>query len=72
MKRKVTDMNIIEIARQSGLLVLLDAKIGREEYHSISGSLNSLERFAAAVLAGSEQSADECVPALMTVPVKTR
>ncbi|NPT47008.1 hypothetical protein GNZ12_38090 [Paraburkholderia sp. 1N] len=42
-------MNIIEIARQSGMLVLLDAKIGHEEYHSISASLSALERFAAAV-----------------------
>lgn len=42
-------MDIIEIARESGMLVLLEARIGREEYHSISGSLAALQRFAKAV-----------------------
>ena len=38
-------MDIIEIARAAGLVVLLDGKIGREEYHSVSGSLPALRRF---------------------------
>lgn len=58
-------MNIIEMARQSGMLVLLEARIGREEYHSISGSLSALERFAAAVRAGTEESG-ESSPACLT------
>lgn len=35
-----------ELAREAGLTVLLDGKIGREDYHSISGSLSSLVKFA--------------------------
>ncbi len=42
-------MDLIELARESGMTVLLDAKIGREEYVSVSGSLAALERFADAV-----------------------
>jgi hypothetical protein len=42
-------MDLIELARESGMAVLLDARIGREEYVSVSGSLAALERFADAV-----------------------
>ncbi|HLX00749.1 MAG TPA: hypothetical protein VKS80_01385 [Trinickia sp.] len=42
-------MNIIELAKESGMAVLLDGKIGREEYVSVSGSLAALTRFAEAV-----------------------
>ncbi len=42
-------MDILELARNSGMLVTLDARIGREEYRSVYGSLQALERFAAAV-----------------------
>lgn len=42
-------MNIIEMAQQVGLQVLLDARIGNETYHSVSGSLATLQRFADAV-----------------------
>jgi hypothetical protein len=42
-------MNLIELARESGMAVLLDARIGREEYVSVSGSLAALARFADAV-----------------------
>lgn len=40
-------MDLIELARESGMAVLLDGRIGREEY--VSGSLAALARFADAV-----------------------
>jgi hypothetical protein len=42
-------MDILEIARNSGLLVTLDGKIGREEYPSVYGSVQALERFVLAL-----------------------
>jgi hypothetical protein len=42
-------MDLIELARESGMAVLLDARIGCQEYVSVSGSLAALERFADAV-----------------------
>lgn len=39
-------MNIEKIAIDSGLLVVLDGRIGREEYKSVYGSLHALQRFA--------------------------
>lgn len=46
-------MDILELARESGMLVLLDGRIGRQEYHSVHGSLQTLQRFAEAVLTAS-------------------
>ena len=42
-------MDIIEMARSSGMAVILDGRIGREEYQSVCGSLSALQRFAEAV-----------------------
>ncbi|MGF6770259.1 hypothetical protein P3T18_002738 [Paraburkholderia sp. GAS199] len=42
-------MDIIDMARQSGMAVVLDARIGREEYHSVCGSLAALQKFADAI-----------------------
>jgi hypothetical protein len=42
-------MDIVEMARASGMAVLLDGRIGREEYQSVCGSLWALQRFADAV-----------------------
>jgi len=42
-------MDLIELARESGMAVLLDGKIGRQEYVSVTGSLAALARFADAV-----------------------
>jgi hypothetical protein len=42
-------MDIIQLAQASGMLVMLDGRIGREEYHSFYGSLLTLQRFADAV-----------------------
>lgn len=47
--KKVIEMDIIDMARASGMTVILDGKIGREEYHSVCGSLSALQRFAEAV-----------------------
>jgi len=59
-------MDILEIARQSGMLVLLDAQIGKQTYHSVQGSLPALQCFAtavcaAAMLAQATPSARECM-----------
>lgn len=42
-------MDIIDMARASGLTIVLDGRIGREEYQSVCGSLSALQRFADAV-----------------------
>ncbi|MFX1687626.1 hypothetical protein [Paraburkholderia sp. A2RI-6] len=39
-------MDIIDRARASGLTVILDGRIGREEYQSVCGSISALQRFA--------------------------
>jgi hypothetical protein len=46
-------MNIVDIARASGLAVILDGRIGREEYQSVCGSVSALQRFAEAVRQGA-------------------
>ncbi|MFL9983705.1 hypothetical protein [Paraburkholderia sediminicola] len=48
-------MDIIDMARASGMAVILDARIGREEYQSVCGSLSALQRFAEAVRQGVVQ-----------------
>jgi hypothetical protein len=45
----VDKIDIIEMARSSGMAVILDGRIGREEYQSVCGSLLVLQRFAEAV-----------------------
>jgi hypothetical protein len=39
-------MDIERIANDSGMLVVLDGRIGREEYKSVYGSMQALQRFA--------------------------
>jgi methyl coenzyme M reductase gamma subunit len=39
-------MDIEKIASDSGMLVVLDGRIGREEYKSVYGSVQALQRFA--------------------------
>lgn len=46
-------MNIVDMARASGLAVILDGRIGREEYQSVCGSVSALQRFADAVRDGA-------------------
>jgi len=40
---------LLTLARDAGMLVTLDAQIGREKYQSIAGSLASFKRFADAL-----------------------
>jgi hypothetical protein len=39
-------MDILNLARQSGMTIVLDARIGQQEYHSVHSSVAALERFA--------------------------
>lgn len=50
-------MDIVDIARQAGMTVVLEARIGRQEYHSVHGSLAALESFAERVRATSVEEA---------------
>jgi hypothetical protein len=42
-------MDILRIAAESGIQVILDGRIGREEYRSVVGSVQALHRFADAL-----------------------
>ncbi|SOE97154.1 hypothetical protein SAMN05414139_10229 [Burkholderia sp. D7] len=53
-------MNVLELARESGLAVLLDGRIGCEEYTSVSGSIDALLRFAAVVRMASLRERKRC------------
>jgi hypothetical protein len=46
-------MNFMQLARQAGLALLLDGRIGQQQYMSVSGSIEALSRFARAVGAAS-------------------
>lgn len=46
-------MDIAAMARAAGLTVLLEGRIGRETYESISGSLEALRRFGDAYRAAA-------------------
>ena len=39
-------MNLLQTAREAGMVVLLDACIGRERFHSVTGSEAALKQFA--------------------------
>ncbi len=43
-------MDILKLAQASGMLVVLDAKIGNAEYRSVHGSVSSLVEFARALI----------------------
>lgn len=40
------DDPLVALARECGLMVILDGQIGREKYQSVSGPLDALSRFA--------------------------
>jgi hypothetical protein len=48
-------MDILDMARKSGMTVVLDAKIGRQEYHTVYGSVTALEHFAELVAASLQR-----------------
>lgn len=56
--KQVIIMDIVDMARACGMTVLLDGRIGREEYQSISGSISALQRFAEAVQLGAAKQND--------------
>lgn len=51
-------MDILDMARQSGMVVILEDNIGRERYQSVYGSLPALRRFVASVLGTAMSEAD--------------
>ncbi|MFP3504879.1 hypothetical protein [Burkholderia sp. SIMBA_062] len=53
---------LLALAREAGLLVMLDGQIGREKYQSVAGSVLALQRFAAALRARSGAQADADAP----------
>jgi len=46
-------MNIIEMAQDAGLLVVLDGRIGGTEYRSVHGTLDAFQRFVHALESAS-------------------
>jgi hypothetical protein len=53
-------MDILDIARQAGMTVVLEARIGRQEYHSVHGSLDALQSFAERVRAIQQEEEALC------------
>jgi hypothetical protein len=51
------EMDILDVARQAGMTVVLEARIGRQEYHSVYGSLAALQSFAERVRASTMEEA---------------
>jgi hypothetical protein len=58
-------MNVVDTAHASGFTVILDGRIGREEYQSVSGSVSALQRFAEAV---RQDAASQCESAPLQSP----
>lgn len=56
-------MDILEMAARAGLQLLLDARIGSQTYHSVSGSLPALQRFADSVKAATLAESSKREPA---------
>ncbi|WP_167760156.1 hypothetical protein [Paraburkholderia pallida] len=52
-------MDILNVARQSGMTIVLDARIGQQEYHSVHSSVAALERFAALIEAAKQAETKE-------------
>ncbi|WP_341317568.1 hypothetical protein WN982_40610 [Paraburkholderia sp. IMGN_8] len=42
-------MDILKLAKDAGMLVVLDGRIGKEEYRSVHGSEQAFRRFADAL-----------------------
>jgi hypothetical protein len=51
-------MDILKLAKDSGMLIVLDGRIGREEYMSVYGSIQALQRFADALRASVANETD--------------
>ncbi|WP_144141105.1 hypothetical protein [Paraburkholderia sp. BCC1884] len=50
-------MDILDVARKAGMVVVLEGKIGREEYQSVHGSLAAFQRFVDSVLLKPDSAA---------------
>lgn len=50
-------MDILNLARQCGMTIVLDARIGQQEYQSVHSSVDALARFAALVEAAGKSEA---------------
>jgi hypothetical protein len=50
-----TKMDILDMAREAGFAVLLDGRIGQEEYSTVSGSKEALQSFANAARIAAER-----------------
>ncbi|REE21443.1 MULTISPECIES: hypothetical protein [unclassified Paraburkholderia] len=44
-----SELEILALAREAGMLITLDGQIGREKYQSVVGSLHAFKRFAEAL-----------------------
>jgi hypothetical protein len=53
-------MDILELARKAGMTVVLEARIGRQEYHSVHASLDALQSFAERVQAMQREEDAVC------------
>ena len=42
-------MNILKLAGDAGMLIVLDGRIGRTEYRSVHGTLDAFQRFVQAL-----------------------
>ncbi|KPD17234.1 hypothetical protein ADM96_20170 [Burkholderia sp. ST111] len=49
--------DIVELARAAGLTVVLNGRIGQQDYQSVSGPISALERFAEAYRAAAHDAA---------------
>lgn len=48
---------LVALARDAGMLVILDGQIGRERYESVTGSIATLARFAQALQLSAHKAA---------------
>ncbi|HVE07581.1 MAG TPA: hypothetical protein VNE00_10045 [Paraburkholderia sp.] len=55
-------MDILKMAKEAGMQVVLDARIGNAEYHSVHGSVSALARFARALIDAKVRCEDLPVP----------
>jgi hypothetical protein len=59
-------MDILKIAEHSGMQIILNGRIGREEYRSVCGSIQALRRFADTLLASKVSDTEDVRPAVET------
>jgi hypothetical protein len=64
-------VDILEIARHSGMQVILNGRIGREEYQSVYGSVQALQRFADALLNAARKGTSHSDGSVMTSPKRS-